>query len=303
MEGILEGTAKIFVEKLEIKNDKASAKLVQTFSTGVGINTSSKSILIRPFSKVLKTEKQIGKINFLLFKENDRFYLLGAFANTEKRIIFFPAMREHYITKQTTLTINNQTTNTMLQHISLESNLKNWHYKFIDSSNSDTKTERFTIPKLDNVFSLWFVWRFKSLENLEMLPKRHELIIKGNEQSVRRKINRMIEAIHNSVGSVLTCDDNSQNDFFWNLEFFISNSKKLDFPLIPVNCTTNDTCIITDNRIDVVTNAVQPIFIENFNGLIWVRIGKIIGTLKSDHVTTQPSQEYCDLIKKILTNN
>lgn len=189
------GKSRIFAKQILEKDDEVSIQMIHEFSKGSGLSNSFNSLLMRPFSKLMNTGKLPGKVSYLILRESNIDYLLGAFSYTEKRLLFFPSMKEHQIDKSdSSVVIHNQKYDTQIDHISLEHSLTTSHISFLNKENTKTRMSSFTPMRITNGFSLWLVWRFKSCENLEVLPQIHQLFIEGKPKSeILRRVNEMFQ--------------------------------------------------------------------------------------------------------------
>ena len=64
--------------------------LMYDFPFGQDFGVSQDSALVRPFHKALRDGKPVGTINYIFYKEIDKYYILGSFAHSPGgKIIFF----------------------------------------------------------------------------------------------------------------------------------------------------------------------------------------------------------------------
>lgn len=301
LESNIAGAYRVYIKEQKIENENFSIKLAYNFTLGKGTNHDQNSILIRPFNKLLELGSLPGKVNFLSLMENKQFYILGAFCRTQKRILFFPCIREHEISKDTDIKINNQKIDTKIDHISLENSLLKWHISFLKKKEFNTNAYTQRTFSINNDLFLWFVWRFKSVENLELVPLEQEIVLNGKEEEVKRRAALMMESIRASHSAACFSDEQPSEPFFWNIEFFVSKTRELNFPPVPGYCLSDPASIVKDQR-EFGEGGVFWLSIDDFDGLIWVRVSKLIGSLLSDHVIIPPSETFKKMVSEIINS-
>ncbi|MFL6425436.1 MAG: hypothetical protein ACJ71R_17855 [Nitrososphaeraceae archaeon] len=96
--------------------------------------------------------------------------MLGVFVNTGARLLFLPGDTGRFLTRSPGPQIKgetNQAEEVIVDHMTLESDLKSWHIKM---SNREIKYGSMRTGKVDNTFYLWFQMQIRSLDQLEPLP-------------------------------------------------------------------------------------------------------------------------------------
>ena len=294
------GKSKIFTKQILEKDNEISVQIIHEFSKGSGLSKSLNSLLMRPFSKLMSTGKPPGKVNYLILRESDVDYLLGAFSYTEKRLLFFPGMKEHQIDSfNYSIVIHDQKHDTQIDHISLEHSLTSSHISFLNKEKTKTRVSSFNPMSITNEFSLWLVWRFKSCKNLELLPQTHQLFIEGKPKSeILRRVNEMFQSIRQSQSDLVLADDVAKDHNFWNIELFVSTHQE-SISTFPGYVLHDKTSLVIEDESDDYTASLFQIIFNDFTGSIWVKVTKLYGKLFSDHVIISESKEYEKSVKKL----
>lgn len=298
------GKSRIFAKQILERDNEVSVQIIHEFSKGSGLSKSLNSLLMRPFSKLMSTGKPPGKVNYLILRESNVDYLLGVFSYTEKRLLFFPSMKEHQIdTSNSSIVIHDQKYDTQIDHISLEHSLTRSHISFLNKEKTKTRVPSFNPMSITNGFSLWLVWRFKSCENLELLPQTYQLFIEGKPKSeIIRRVNEMFQSIRQSKSDLVLADDIAKDDYFWNIELFVSAHQK-SISTFPGYALHDKTSLVIEDESDSYTASFFQIIFSDFEGSIWVKVTKLHGKLFSDHVIISESKEYEKSVKKLFQEN
>lgn len=301
MSGI-SGMTRFHVVEGKESDTKIELKLAHEFSTGEGYSKSLDSILVRPLRKVIESGSNLGKVYNVLFRQNKKDFLFGALTVTDKRLLFFPPTAIHRIESNLSdVQIKNAVIETQLDHLSLDSDFTTWHYSFNDKKINHTKTDSQRSIKIDNDFFLWFVWRFKSVQNLERLPQKHEFYLNGNHKTeVIRRAKVMTDAVNSHDHIMVLCDDPISENYFWNVEFFVSKKPNINLPNFPSYACHNKSSIVEEKGGMKDGKGVNKVFIDSFEGTLWIRIDKQRGFLKADHLFISPDTNYEKLMKDAL---
>lgn len=303
MQGI-SGMTRFHVVEGKENDTKIELKLAHEFTTGQGYSKSLDSILFRPLKKVIEEGSNLGKVYNIFFRQDNTDFLFGAFSVTDKRLLFFPPMAMHRIDFDLTdIQIKNAMIDTQLDHISLDSDLIKWHYSYKDKNIHNVKTNSQRTIKVDNNFFLWFVWRFKSIQNLEKLPQKHEFYLSGEHKpEVKRRAQVMIDAVNSHDHPMLLCNDPISEEYFWNVEFFITKNIDDNLPNFPSYACHDKSSIVKEEDGNMKEGkGINKISIDSFEGTIWIRIDKQRGSLKTDHVFISPSRNYEKSMQEALT--
>lgn len=292
--GGISGMSRFHIIEGKESDTKIELKLAHEFTTGKGYSKSLDSILIRPLRKVIETGSDLGKVYHVLFRQDNTDFLFGALTVTDKRLLFFPPMATHRIESDLSdIQIKNAVVETQLDHISLDSDFIKWHYSFKDKNIHNVKTDSQRSIKLDNNFFLWFVWRFKSIQNLEKLPQKHEFYLSGNHKpEVIRRAKVMAYAVNSHDHPMLMCEDPISDEYFWNVEFFVTKNTENNFPNFPSYACNDSTSIVIEDGIIKDGKGINKVFVDSFEGSLWIRIDKLRGQLKSDHAFITPNKDY-----------
>lgn len=298
------GKSRIFTKQILERDNEVSVQIIHEFSKGSGLSKSLNSLLMRPFSKLMSTGKPPGKVSYLILRESNKDYLLGAFSYTEKRLLFFPSMKEHQIDKSnSSVVIHNRNYDTQIDHISLEHSLTSSHISFLNKEKTKTRVSSFTPMHITDGFSLWFVWRFKSCENLESLPQTHQLFIEGKPKSeILRRVNEMFQSIRQSRSDLVLADDVANDNYFWNIELFVSAHQE-SIHTFPGYALHDKTSLVIEDGSDSYTNSFFQIIFSDFEGSVWVKVTKLHGKLFSDHTIISESKEYEESVEKLFKEN
>lgn len=198
------------------------------FPVGIGNSINEYSALVKPFRKLIEEGKPIGKTAFVFYREDNAYFVLGAFAFTN-RTIFFPGLTfSRVIHAPDNRDLTGELHN--IEHFTLEHNLTDWHIKLIQSE-ARYPTQK-TRKVNDNVF-LWFVMGIPEVNKLEPMPKTQEYQLKApHKVDLERRKKVMLESVKGSIFPVAGINDNPISPYFINFEFFVSNrkSKELNLP-------------------------------------------------------------------------
>jgi len=200
------------------------------FPIGTGHSINEYSALVKPFRKLMKDGKPIGKTAFVFYHGENSYYVIGSFAFTE-RIIFFPGSttpsRVVLVSDDRNFTTENIDN---IEHFTLEKNFVDWHVRFSQRKKKypTQKTKRIN----DNVF-LWFVMAISDQNKLEVMPKTQEYRLRAaHQQDLKRRRGLMLDSVDGCLFPVTGISYEQSSPHFLNFEFFVSSkkSKELDLP-------------------------------------------------------------------------
>ncbi|MGQ0796015.1 MAG: hypothetical protein ACT4N5_07535 [Nitrosopumilaceae archaeon] len=271
------------------ENGRPNMPIYYCFPVGSGDSISEDSALVRPLRKIIRDGKPIGKIAYVFYKERNEFFVLGSFAYTGKRLIFFPGLVDRRVTIAPDG--SNPLENGILlnsDHYSLEENWRIWHITLAEKDTQGIKYGKRNTRKINNSLFRWFTFGVESTSRLELMPKTQEIRFSGaNLPDLQRRYKIIKDARDNSRFPVIHLDDDPAEPHYLNFEFFVSTKliKELkDFPEAIVDDLKNTSAIVNDPRTDVLVRNHQVV-LNDFDGFIWIRVSKIRGNLSCGAIT------------------
>lgn len=275
--------ASILVLNPSIDEDgQAYLPLLYTFSFGNGGSVHEKSALVRPFRKILVDGKPIGKISYIFYKEKGEHFVLGSFAYSGKRIMFFPGL----VDRRVTLSPEGQRILEKglvhnIDHLSLEADFRTWH---LSLEGKIAKYRRMNTKRVRDDMFLWFVMGIKNVKHLEPAPKAQEIRLTWRSlPEINRRLKVILEAREGAQFPITHIDgDPPTEPYFLNFEFFVSlrRTKEYSPPL-----TVYDAGILSKSTRDprgAVRTRAHPVIFGGFDGMLWVRASKVMGSFESN---------------------
>lgn len=216
-------------------------------------------------------------------KQGDLYYVVGVFVNTGARLLFFPGDTARFLTRPPGPQIKGGTNNAeevIVDHMTLESNLKSWHIKM---SNREIKYGTMRPGKVDNTFYLWFQMQIGSLDQLEPLPQENHIYL---EIDPTRGLDyaRLLPMIKNSRDyeiKVIPLNEKISKEKFWAFQFFVTKSMDAILPQVRrVNVDIPPYVIVKDPQTGKgeTRSQIKP---EGF-GSIWIRAYTVNGTVHDE---------------------
>jgi len=212
--------------------DGKKLALIDRFRQGRGINKDQNSVLVRPYRRAFEEGKPIGSIKHVLVKIGDLYYVLGIFVDTGERLLFFPGDTGRFLARSPGPQIKGETNHTeevIVDHMTLESNLKSWHIKMSDR---EMEYGKMSPGKVDNTFYLWFQMQIGSLNQLEPLPLENHIYleIKGERIKDYPRLLLMIKNSRNREIDVIPLNEKISKEEFWAFQFFVTKSMNANTP-------------------------------------------------------------------------
>ncbi len=277
------------------RNGDRILPLLYTFPIGNGGSISENSALVRPFKKILKDGKPIGKIHYIFYKEGQKYYVLGSLAYSNGRLIFFPGHIDLRMTWAKDKPILGEGLSHHFDHLTLESNLRRYHLTLLEKETQGIKYEKMNTKFVGKDMILWFVMGVQSADKLEAAPRTQTLRLRWYKQADLNRRYKIIQDARGGIFPVLESVEQLESPFFINFEFFVNlnPSPKAEPPTRLFAAEVPDSESGETKIIDVPTLAsiIKP---QGFSGLIWIRTSKIKTTLKEHHVVVRDSKEFTD---------
>jgi hypothetical protein len=262
------------------KEDIHDLVLSYKFPFGVGKISSTDSVLGKPLDNLLNNGSPIEKLVYILYQEkkDQSYYFVGTFILTTKRLLFFPAINISEIA----LSDKNKLNQCHLHHLTLESNLSEWHIT-VDEKQQDRgkKIDKYRTKKIDSGVSLWFVMCLSSENHMVKLPKELEIKLTcPSSKELRRRLEIITVARNNCDFPITSIGSFPNRKYFLNFEFFLTSSRNIlkeQYFLPPgIFTVTNDIAKIENDGKNNLSRST-PIRIDGFNSLLTVRTSKIEG--------------------------
>ncbi|MGH2612615.1 MAG: hypothetical protein ACRDFB_06145 [Rhabdochlamydiaceae bacterium] len=263
-------------------NDDGSSRIsiIYNFPMGYGSNSDQESALVRPFRKVIREGKPIGKISYLFFKDGNEHRVLGSFAYTGKRILYFPSITDRRLTFYSDERYNITENTLHIDHFSLESNLRTWHWTLLEKKEKSIRMTTQNTKRITSSLFRWFVMGIQSIDRLESMPEKQGIIVNSHSGDISRRVSIILDSMKKSIFQVTEVRDKVESPYFIIFEFFISTNQLPDFPDVKVFDLRGTSATIEDKRSEVLTRN-HRIFLRGFSGTIWVRVSKIRGSIPS----------------------
>ncbi len=153
------------------KNGDRILPLLYTFPIGNGGSISESSALVRPFKKILRDGKPIGKIYYIFYKDNQEYYVLSSLAYSSGRLIFFPGHIDLRMTWAKDRPILSEGLLHHFDHLTLESDMRTYHLTLLEKETQGIKYEKMNTKFLGKAMILWFVMGVQSADKLEELQE------------------------------------------------------------------------------------------------------------------------------------
>lgn len=281
--GIL-GTAYMEFGECHFDEKNSFLPIHYVFPQGNQESIDQNSALVRPFKKLLRDGKPVGKVSYVFFMENNECFTLGAFANTSKRLLFFPGIipKKLIDAPADQAFVDNKTA--FVDHISLEENWRNWHISFLEKENTGYKISSKNTKKIHEDTFLWFVMAIKSTNKLETMPKTQEIHLSWpNPSELKRRLSELVASRSKSLFHVTQLDQEVKEEHYFNFEFFLNKViPKNDVPRIPTVYTakklSNSDCKFIEHT------RIHPIILQDYVGNLSIRVSKPTGRLNYDGV-------------------
>jgi len=279
--------AKKFFDISPVNTSKgAYLKITDRFGKGVGITHDESSALVRPYRRFLEDRTKIGSVKYVCFKEKEKYFILGSFVFTsKKRILFFPGIRERKLARPPGKPIkeklrqisSSEIIGTPIDHITINPVFKKWHVKLLDR---ETWFKEQQTMKINNSLYLWCQLQIKSLNELEPLPEKQEVLLKITDNPLELvTILPTLRDSRDDTIDVIHLEDKTTDSFFWAFQIFVSRTKDENFPnLLPTRINRLPYVVVDDSRATQ-KDAIKRIELEGFNGTIWLRTYKIPGKM------------------------
>ena len=286
-DGGVVGESNIDVSRPHLDADgKPCIELKFNFPHGSTHSTDENSALVRPFLKLLRDGKPIGKITYSFYQEGSEYYTLGSFVFTEKRLIFFPGLKIRKVTRSPDG--KNPLNNGLLQnldHISLENNWRTWHYTLLQKETRGDRYEKMNTRKLDESSFLWFVMGVKSTDKLEFMPRSQEIRISGfTMNDLTRRFKDFMYSRSGSIFPISKIKGEVEEPYYINFEFFVNLKQTRDYippdEVFHLSNLTEETLV---NELPINSRSVR-VLIGSFSGAIWIRASKLRGKLTEDMI-------------------
>jgi hypothetical protein len=266
--------------------------LVYHFPLGKKMSVHKDSALVRPFRRVLETGKPIGTINYIFYQEKDDYFVLGAFVYSDRqRVIFFPGTVDRRVTiSPTGEEVLEKGILQHVDHLSLESTLRTCHLTLFEKESINARYSKFNTKLIQDDIFYWFSMSIQDAWKLEPSPKTQEIKIRWhNYADLKRRYSIIMNSRGDSVFNVTRADYHPQEHFFINFEFFVSLRQSRNY--VPQSGIYHTGLVpatkMRDQRKEA-RSRFHHILLKGFEGSLWVRVTKIIGSQDYDAVFMHP---------------
>lgn len=291
--GVL-GGASVTPLKPEIDNNgDRILPLLYVFPMGNGGSISEDSALVRPFKKILRDGKPVGKIYYIFYKEKEEYYVLGSLAYSSERLIFFPGHVDRRMTWAGDRSVLGAGILQHFDHLTLESNLRTYHLTVLEKETQGIKYKRMNTKFVSKDMILWFVMGVQSADKLEAAPTTQTLRLRWHNPADLNRRYKIIEDARGGVFPVTEAPGDLEAPYFLNFEFFVSRTPS---PRAELRSRLFHAGVLEDEPMETRENAPSRanfIKSQGFSGIIWIRASKIKGALES-HAVVLDSRDFPD---------
>lgn len=199
-----------------------------------GVCEDKECSILRPLRRFFDNKRPIGRLYCIFYrnKEKNRYHILGTLCHTHyakknSRLIFFPGLTGRNLGWATNA--NSSHFVGRLDHFTIESDEKSWHYTLIKNSG---KKEKNRLPDnkikevIPGIFS-WFSMNIKNENLLEVLHRRYTFKVEANESNYDELLKTIRESKENIVHQVVEqpLEDANKSEFI-HIEFFLDRRKQ-----------------------------------------------------------------------------
>lgn len=202
----------------------------------LGESTSLDSALARPFRVLTEKGKKVGRMNHIFFTTGGHSYIFGTLCNSSGgRLLFFPGLSGRKVKWDST--VQSVTNEGMLDHITLEPKLKNWHLTiFVNGKKDKNHLPNRNIVKIQRGLYYWFGMSLEKHTLLEKAMVKHSFsfnIPKGKEDFYSSIINRSKKGA--VFHDLLLLDENVKDNEFIHFDVLVDKRFFPRFRKLPHN--------------------------------------------------------------------
>jgi hypothetical protein len=285
------GSANIEIGKIQQDNVGFFLPIHYNLPYGDESSIDQESALVRPFKKLLRDGKPVGKISYLFFQEKEINFVLGSLANTGNRLIFFPGIIPKKLVESPADQDFLRNHLAHVDHLSLEENWRNWHISLLEKETQGYRLKNKNTKKVSENLFLWFVMAVRTVDKLEKMPKKQEIRMYWPHFSeLNRRVKEIIKSREGSIFHITKLDEHVEEEHYLNFEFFLHKSSQLNKG--PIHPTVFTAKHVSDTNIEFIHHTREhPIILHNFKGLLSVRVSKVRGHLNDEGVFI-PGNDY-----------
>jgi len=257
---------------VKTKSANATLALTMDFDIGEGISTNIESGLLRPFKYILFDGKPIGKITFVFYEDEEKYYVVGTLCKSEKKLIFFPGgdKRELILNKN-----NLHLGDAHIDHFTLDENFNTWHITLKEKKTKKKKIPQYRTWRINDNLILWFVLQARSVNDFEKMPKQIKVSIEHTNSDIDRISKEIINARDGSIFQITKVNNEIEKPHIINFEFFISQERKVILDSIPIYFNTPQKLLL--EKVEQLPSRTHHVKIPNFESTIVIRVTKIPG--------------------------
>jgi len=245
------------------------------FPVGEGISNNLNSGLLRPFKSLFTTGQPPGKTVFVMYEEDDHYYVLGSLAKTKQFVIFFPGGTDLELVHHDGESAS--ATPIHIDHFTLEKSFRTWHVTLVEKATQNTRLPRNRTLKVQDGLFLWFVLQASSLDSFEKMPKRLQAQLTHKQTEVKRRSKAIDEARKDVNFQICKVEHEVLPEpHVINFEFFLSlNGKPV---LNDVKIFHNKPNNPMDDHRAFIPTRMHDIRFPGFSELVCIRVSKFPGT-------------------------
>lgn len=193
---------------------------------GQGKTDSMSSALARPYMRLFREGKEIGKITYVFFQVNQwPSHVLGSLCYTTKpRVLFYPGLIERKVNwSYTKPWFKSIKSSGFVDHLTLEKGYVKWHVTILEPDGTKrVLLQSYRTRHVDKGVLWWFSLSIRGPELLETTPEEHTLTFPSPPKDSSRRVELMMKARENAIHHLVTLDSMKlETGEFLHFDFFI----------------------------------------------------------------------------------
>ncbi len=252
--------------------------------------------LIRPYRFLITKRKDIGKVKYLFYRENESpFRIFGSLCHSAgKRLLFFPGLIARKLIWNTKLK-NSPLPQGIIDHFTIEPNFKTWHVTtLLNDKKEKIWMPSFKLFELQPSLYFWFGLSIKNKNELDVTPEEVKLSFESFSIESRRLLQIIKKSRENVEDNILELSNKERKDKNNFLHFDIlvdirskrKRTKEFDFKSA---YPFNKPALIEEIKPDLqFISRTHKTKLKGFNGDIIIGVSQHKGFLNEKTIITIP---------------